>query len=156
MSLIARFDKEQDGPSLESSSYLNVSLRYLGPWDLGTLGHWDIWYGLIMGVGGGGVGGESCDIGEWNWRWTFDLYIDLKKIAREIHVYTCVCTWITCVYTCYTPWNGLDVCHPQEPPVWPLTHLWVTFQSKVTIREILSLKPHEYTWNIHVSQLKIV
>ena len=29
---------EQDGPSLESSSYLNVSLRYPGPWDLGTLG----------------------------------------------------------------------------------------------------------------------
>ena len=33
----------QDGPSLESSSYLNVTLRYLGPWDpwtldLGTLG----------------------------------------------------------------------------------------------------------------------
>ena len=54
MSLIARFDEEQDGPSLESSSYLNVSLRYLGPWDLGTLGHWDIWYGLIMGMGGGG------------------------------------------------------------------------------------------------------
>ena len=38
MSLIARFDEEQDGPSLESSSYLNVSLRYLGPWDSGTLG----------------------------------------------------------------------------------------------------------------------
>ena len=40
------FDKKQDGPSLESSSYLNESLRYLGPldpWtfepsDLGTLG----------------------------------------------------------------------------------------------------------------------
>ena len=25
----------QDGPSLESSSNLNVTLRYLGPWDLG-------------------------------------------------------------------------------------------------------------------------
>ena len=25
----------QDGPSLESSSYLNLSLRYLGPWDPG-------------------------------------------------------------------------------------------------------------------------
>ena len=31
---------KQDGPSLESSSYLNVSLRYLGPWDLGTPGPW--------------------------------------------------------------------------------------------------------------------
>ena len=30
--------QEQDGPSLESSSYLNVSLRYLGPQDPGTLG----------------------------------------------------------------------------------------------------------------------
>ena len=29
---------KQDGPSLESSSYLNVTLRYLGPWDLGTHG----------------------------------------------------------------------------------------------------------------------
>ena len=28
---------KQDGPSLESSSYLNVSLRYLGPWHPGTL-----------------------------------------------------------------------------------------------------------------------
>ena len=26
-------EKKQDGPSLESSSYLNVTLRYLGPWD---------------------------------------------------------------------------------------------------------------------------
>ena len=29
---------EQDGPSLESSSYLNVTLRYLGPWNPWTLG----------------------------------------------------------------------------------------------------------------------
>ena len=34
-----------------------------------------LWYGLVMG--GGGV---SCDIGGWDWRWTFDLYIDLKKL----------------------------------------------------------------------------
>ena len=37
---------KQDGPSLESSSYLNVSLRYLGPWDpwdLGTPGPWNPW-----------------------------------------------------------------------------------------------------------------
>ena len=26
-------EEKQDGPSLESSSYLNVTLRYLGPWD---------------------------------------------------------------------------------------------------------------------------
>ena len=29
--------KQQDGPSLESNFYLNVTLRYLGPWDLQTL-----------------------------------------------------------------------------------------------------------------------
>ena len=83
-----KFSSKQDGPYLESSSYLNVSLRYLGPWDpgtlgpldLGTLGPWDSWtssllqhllilphtsfylllcYGLVMG----GVGGVSCNIG---------------------------------------------------------------------------------------------
>ena len=32
----------QDGPSLESSSCLNVSLRYLDPWDPGTLGPLDL------------------------------------------------------------------------------------------------------------------
>ena len=32
------FKVEQDGPSLESSSYLNVTLRYLGPWD-----PWTFW-----------------------------------------------------------------------------------------------------------------
>ena len=31
------YESKQDGPSLESSSYLNVSLRYLGPWDPLTL-----------------------------------------------------------------------------------------------------------------------
>ena len=41
----------QDGPSLESSLCLNVSLKYPGTWDpgtlepldLGTLGPWDSW-----------------------------------------------------------------------------------------------------------------
>ena len=33
---------QQDGPSLESSLYLNVSLRYLGPWDHWTLEPWDL------------------------------------------------------------------------------------------------------------------
>ena len=32
---------KQDGPSLESSSYLNVSLRYLDPWDPWTFGPLD-------------------------------------------------------------------------------------------------------------------
>ena len=32
----------QDGPSLESSSCSNVSLRYLDPWDPGTLGPLDL------------------------------------------------------------------------------------------------------------------
>ena len=34
---------KQDGPSLESSSYLNVSFRYLGPWDPWTLEPLDLW-----------------------------------------------------------------------------------------------------------------
>ena len=34
---------KQDGPSLESSSYLNVSLRYLGPWEPETHGPWNPW-----------------------------------------------------------------------------------------------------------------
>ena len=34
---------KQDGPSLESSSYLNVTLRYLGPLDPGTIGPLDVW-----------------------------------------------------------------------------------------------------------------
>ena len=36
-------NNKQDGPSLESSLYLNVSLRYLGPWDPGTMGPCDAW-----------------------------------------------------------------------------------------------------------------
>ena len=35
-------ETKQDGPSLESSSYLNVSLRYLGPWDPWTSGPLDL------------------------------------------------------------------------------------------------------------------
>ena len=50
------YNIKQDGPSLESSSYLNVSLRYLGPWDpwtlgpleLGTLGPWDSWTSSLL------------------------------------------------------------------------------------------------------------
>ena len=39
---------KQDGPSLESSSYLNMNLRYLGPWDHGTLRPSDPWtFGLL-------------------------------------------------------------------------------------------------------------
>ena len=42
---------KQDGPSLESSSYLNKTLRYfgpldpgiMGPWDTGTFGPLDLW-----------------------------------------------------------------------------------------------------------------
>ena len=54
-----------------------MSLRYLGPWDPGTLGLLDLFpppkpphTSPFM----------SCDTGEWDWRWTFDLYIDLKKL----------------------------------------------------------------------------
>ena len=74
------------------------------------------------------------------------------------------CTCISCVYmcisrayTCNTPGNGLVVfAIPKNPHFDPLTHLSVTIQSKVTIREILSLKPREYTWNTYVSHLEIV
>ena len=38
----------QDGPSLESSSYLNVALRNLGPWDLWTPGPWDSWNSSLL------------------------------------------------------------------------------------------------------------
>ena len=101
---------KQDGPSLESSSYLNVTLRYLGPLDPGTLGLLDLFllptpshtssyillylllfhhpisssYLILLlssfGIVGMG-GGLSCDIGDWDWRWTFDLYIDVKKFT---------------------------------------------------------------------------
>ena len=37
------FNLEQDGPSLESSSYLNVTLRYVCPLDLVTVGPWVAW-----------------------------------------------------------------------------------------------------------------
>ena len=35
-------DIQQDGPSLESSTYSNVSLRYPGPWAPWTLGPLDL------------------------------------------------------------------------------------------------------------------
>ena len=82
-----------------------MTLRYLGPWDPWTLEPFDLGtlgplpssntssyfplhpltssylFLLLSSFGmvwlGGGV---SCDIGEWDWRWTFDLYIDLKKL----------------------------------------------------------------------------
>ena len=43
ISLKVKIDFEQDGPSLESSSYLNVTLRYLDPFDPETMGPWDAW-----------------------------------------------------------------------------------------------------------------
>ena len=40
--------KEQDGPSLESSSYLNMNWRNLGPLDPGTMDPLDPWtFGLL-------------------------------------------------------------------------------------------------------------
>ena len=36
------YNLKQDGPSLESSSYLNLSLRYLGPQDPWTFGPRDL------------------------------------------------------------------------------------------------------------------
>ena len=90
--------QKQDGPSLESSSYLNVSLRYLGPLgtrDLGTLGPLpssntssyfplhpltsSYLFLLLSSFGMVWLWGGSCDIGECDYRWSFDLYIDLKK-----------------------------------------------------------------------------
>ena len=82
----------QDGPSLESSSYLNLSLRYLDPWDPWTLEplyfsyfplhpHTSYYLCLLLSsfgmfFFGGGVWVMSCDIWQWDWRWTFDLYMD--------------------------------------------------------------------------------
>ena len=40
---VGKIRYKQEGPSLESSSYLNVSLRYLGPLDPGTMGPCDAW-----------------------------------------------------------------------------------------------------------------
>ena len=65
---------EQDRPSLESSSYLNVTLRFLGPWDPWTLGLLDLlpppfsssyspplaWFGMVLVLFG--MGGVSCDL----------------------------------------------------------------------------------------------
>ena len=53
---VGKIRYKQEGPSLESSSYLNVSLRYLGPWnpgtlgplDHGTLGPWDSWTSSLL------------------------------------------------------------------------------------------------------------
>ena len=65
----------------------------LRPWDLGTLGPLSssttssyfllppptllLWYGLVWG--GGWV--LTLEIEIDNWRWTFDLYIDVKKLS---------------------------------------------------------------------------
>ena len=75
-----------------------MSLRYLDPWDLGTLGPWDSWtssllqhllifshtssyFLLLSSFGMVWIrGGDESNIGGWDWRWTFDLYIDLKKL----------------------------------------------------------------------------
>ena len=78
---------QQDGPSLESSSYLNVSLRYLGPWDpgtlepldLGTLGPCDSWtysllqHLLILPLTSSYL---LLSLPPTFLLWTFDLYID--------------------------------------------------------------------------------
>ena len=86
---------KQDGPSLESSSYLNVSLSYLGPWDLGTLGPWNPWTLEPLDLGTLGPLSSSTTPSYFLlppptsssyssplvWfgigRWTFDLYIDV-------------------------------------------------------------------------------
>ena len=78
----------QDGPSLESSSYVNMTLEYLGPWDLGTPGPGDppqtpphtssyillpppfsssyspplVWFGMVLVWFGMRGGVLSCDI----------------------------------------------------------------------------------------------
>ena len=120
------YNLTQDGPSLESSSYLNVTLRYLGPWDPWTLWPLDlgtptlglsdfgtssqpqpphtysylllslptsfylflppptfsymVWFGKVW-FGIGGEGGLSFDIRDWDMRWTYDLYIDVRKFT---------------------------------------------------------------------------
>ena len=68
-----------------------------------------------------------------------------------IHVYfTCIHVYTREIHMLHTwEWSSC-VCHPQEPPLWPFTHLLVTTQSKVTIKEILSLN-HVDTREIHMS-----
>ena len=92
---------EQDGPSLESSSYLNVSFRYLDPWDPWTLEHLNLGtlgplpssntssyfllhpltssylilllssFGMVWFFFGGGL---SFDIGDWDGLVEIDLW----------------------------------------------------------------------------------
>ena len=62
----------------------------LGPLDLGTLAPWYswtssllvslphtllLWYGLLWGWR------LIHDIGDWDWRWTFDFYVDVRKLS---------------------------------------------------------------------------
>ena len=112
LAILLQIKDKQDGPSLESSSYLNVTLRYLDPWDpvtlrsmdLGILGPWDSWTSsllhhlpilplnfsyLLLLLSSFGMVWHGGEQGGWvltlgieidNWRWTFDLYIDVEKL----------------------------------------------------------------------------
>ena len=79
----------------------------LGPWDPETLGLLDlfppqppphpfcyllltppisssfVWFGMVWFglVKGGGILRCPLDIGDWYWRWTFDLYIEVEKLS---------------------------------------------------------------------------
>ena len=83
------YDKvKQDGPSLESSSYLNVTLRYLCPCVLGTPGPLDSWtsslllyllilpltssylFLLLSSFGMVWYGGGGVEFLYWRLRWT--------------------------------------------------------------------------------------
>ena len=103
------FSYQPEGHSLESSSYWNVTLRYLGPWDPWTLGPLDLGtlgplpssttssYFLLHSLTSSspplawfGMGGMlSFDIGDRDWRctrtqvfrhWRLRLEMDLQPL----------------------------------------------------------------------------
>ena len=82
---------KQDGPSLESSSYLNVSLRYLGPWDPWTPGPWDSWtssllqHPIMLSLRGGWHCNYSFKLQvQISWRFEIDLDIETFRLHMEL------------------------------------------------------------------------
>ena len=88
--------ERQDGPSLESQARIWISvwdilvLGTLGPLNTETLGPLDLGtFCLLLSSFGmvwlGGVGGVSCDIGDWDWRWTFILILKSWTSSFLLH-----------------------------------------------------------------------
>ena len=55
-----------------------------------------LWYGLVWGY-------VSCDIGDWDWRWTSDLYIDVKKFTGGWWVVNLDYSISECIMTSRSP-----------------------------------------------------